>query len=80
MKKIAIFISGTGSLLNSFAESSQLEIVKVIANRECVGLEVAEILGLATEVRSEFGSNLAEELNLIGVQVVVLAELFRLSF
>lgn len=73
MKKIVIFISGKGSLIKSFADSNQLDIVKVIANKECDGLKVATKLGLESEIKSDFGSDLANELNNIGIQVVVLA-------
>jgi phosphoribosylglycinamide formyltransferase 1 len=72
-KKIAIFISGKGSLIKSFAESDELEIVKVIANKECRGLKVATELGLQTEIKSDFGKEFAGDLNLAGVQIVVLA-------
>lgn len=73
MKKIAIFISGKGSLIQSFADSDQLDIVKVVANKECYGLKVATKLGLQTEIKSDFGSDLANELNNLGIQIVVLA-------
>lgn len=73
MKKIVIFISGKGSLIQSFADSHQLEIVKIVANKECEGLEVATKLGLQSEMKSDFGSDLANELNNLGIQIVVLA-------
>jgi phosphoribosylglycinamide formyltransferase-1 len=73
MKKIVIFISGAGSLLESFAKSTKLEIIKVYANRECKGLEVAGKFGINAEIRSDFGENLAVELNKSDIEVVVLA-------
>ena len=73
IKKIAIFISGKGSLIESFSQSDQLEIQKVYANKECNGLEVASGFGLETEIRADFGKDLASELNLAEVQIVVLA-------
>lgn len=73
MKKIVIFISGAGSLIESFKQSKKLEIVKVIANRECFGLQKATELNLNHEVRNDFGKDLAGELNKCGIEVVVLA-------
>jgi phosphoribosylglycinamide formyltransferase-1 len=74
MKKIAIFISGAGSLLESFVSNPNLEVVKVIASRECAGVKKAKLLGIEdAEIRSEFGSELAIDLNALGVEVVVLA-------
>lgn len=74
MKRIAIFISGAGSLLESFVSNPNLETVKVIASRECVGVEKAKSLGIKDiEIRSEFGTELAAKLNTLGVEVAVLA-------
>ena len=73
MKKIVILISGRGSLLESFKMASNLELVKVIANKECDGILLAERLGYTTEVRKDFNKELAVELNNLGVEVVVLA-------
>lgn len=73
MKKIVILISGRGSLLDSFKSCSDLEVIKVIANKECDGILLAERLGYTTEVRKDFGTELAYELNRLGIEVVVLA-------
>jgi phosphoribosylglycinamide formyltransferase-1 len=74
MKRIAIFISGAGSLLESFISNPNLEIVTVIASRECAGVERAKSLGInRVQIRSEFGANFALELNKLGIEVAVLA-------
>lgn len=47
--KIAVLVSGTGSLLESMIEDG-LKIDLVAADRECRGLEIAEKAGIATEL------------------------------
>jgi phosphoribosylglycinamide formyltransferase-1 len=73
MKKIVIFISGRGSLVESFAKNPAIEVCDIIANRECAGLELASKLEIPNRIVKDYGQELAEELNSNGIEVVVLA-------
>jgi len=57
MKNIAVFVSGTGSLLEAMI-GDKLRIKLVMADRECRGLEIARSAGIAVELidRKDFSS------------------------
>jgi phosphoribosylglycinamide formyltransferase-1 len=58
MKKLAVFVSGTGSLLEAMIEDKLL-IALVVADRECRGLKIAAAAGIPTEFveRANFGKS-----------------------
>ena len=49
MKNLAVFVSGTGSLLEAMIKEDRLPIGLVLADRKCRGLEIAQLAGIATE-------------------------------
>lgn len=56
-KRVAIFVSGTGSLLEAMIpQKDELGIVLVLADRPCRGLEIARAAGIETELaeRTDF--------------------------
>ncbi|MFA7503461.1 MAG: phosphoribosylglycinamide formyltransferase, partial [Burkholderiaceae bacterium] len=91
MQKIAVLISGRGSNMLGIAECCRQErwparIVAVISNRPgAAGLRAAADLGLATEAidhtgfaeRADFDAALAERLEALGVDWIVLAGFMR---
>ena len=62
MKKLAVFVSGTGSLLEAMI-AAKLEISLVLADRECRGLHIAEETGIPVELvrRKSFGKDFDRE-------------------
>ncbi|MGA2417763.1 MAG: phosphoribosylglycinamide formyltransferase [Candidatus Staskawiczbacteria bacterium] len=56
MKNLAVFVSGTGSLLEAMI-ADNLTIALVLADRECRGLEIARAAGIPAELvkRTSFG-------------------------
>jgi phosphoribosylglycinamide formyltransferase-1 len=55
MKRLAVFVSGTGSLLEAMIKDG-LKIQLVLADRECRGLEIAKEAGIPTQcvIRTDF--------------------------
>ena len=49
MKKLAVFVSGTGSLLEGMIKDG-LEIHLVLADRECRGLQIAKAAGIPIQL------------------------------
>jgi len=92
LKTVAILISGQGSNMASLVRACRDEhwparIAAVIANRaQAAGLEVARGLGVPVEVvphaahagRESFDAALAERLDALGVDLVVLAGFMRI--
>ena len=82
MKRIAILASGAGSnadnILNHFKHSNEVRVVLIASNKPDAGvLEVAKRHGVATYVltKENFkeGSDFADDLSSLGVDMVVLA-------
>ncbi len=75
--KIAIFISGSGSLIPSFVEEAEndsfIDIDLVLADRKCSGLDRAFDFGLEITVFEEFGTDLADFLKKREIDMVCLA-------
>ena len=56
MKRLAVFVSGTGTLLEAMINRLPIELV--LADRECRGLEIAKAAGIPTElVRRKFNKS-----------------------
>ena len=55
-KRLAVFVSGTGSLLEAMI-SAGLKIALVVADRKCRGVEIARNAGIPVELlaRTDFG-------------------------
>lgn len=79
---IALFISGSGSLLGSFArEASRNEnfnIVTVVADRKCNGIEKAHDLGFEVAINENFDQNLIEYLKEKQVDIICLAGFLKI--
>ena len=82
MKRIAILASGAGSnadnILNHFKHSNEVRVVLIASNKPDAGaLEVAKRHGVATYIltKENFkeGSDFADDLSSLGVDMVVLA-------
>lgn len=82
MKRIAILASGAGSnadnILNHFKHSNEVSVVLIASNKPGAGvLEVAKRHGVATYIltKENFkeGSDFADDLSSLGVDMVVLA-------
>jgi phosphoribosylglycinamide formyltransferase-1 len=58
MTKLAVFVSGTGSILEAILADG-LEVSLVVADRPCRGLDIAAAAGVATELvkRGGFGAS-----------------------
>lgn len=58
MTKLAVLVSGTGSIFEAILKSG-IEVALVVADRPCRGLEIAEIAGVPTKLvqRTSFGQN-----------------------
>jgi phosphoribosylglycinamide formyltransferase-1 len=61
-KKLAIFVSGTGTLLESFLNGG-LEVDLVLADRPCRGIDIAKEKNVPTELvlRTDFSKNFDRE-------------------
>jgi len=74
---VAIFISGTGSLLQSFVdfavEHDDFKISAVVADRQCLGIARAENLGLNVQLYTKCDQTLVDYLTDLGVDLVCLA-------
>ncbi len=57
-KKLAVLVSGSGTLLDAIVEAG-IEVAVVVADRQCLGLEKAKGYGIPVELvyRSDFGKS-----------------------
>lgn len=76
MHKVAIFVSGSGSLLQGFADSD-LNIELVVADRDCLAKQVAKNLKLKVKDRKRLDDDFAEQLNKEGIDLICLAGFLR---
>lgn len=58
-KKLAVLVSGSGTLLDAIVEAG-IEVAVVVADRPCLGLEKAENYGIPTEVVDRAGWPIAK--------------------
>jgi phosphoribosylglycinamide formyltransferase-1 len=81
MANVAVFISGSASLLPGLYaianEKPGMDIVAVIADRECTGLNVATMFGYETILSKKCDDALLEYLNDRMIDLIVLAGYLR---
>jgi phosphoribosylglycinamide formyltransferase-1 len=58
-KKLAVLVSGSGTLLDAIVEAG-IEVAVVVADRPCLGLEKAEKYGITTELVNRKGWPIAK--------------------
>jgi phosphoribosylglycinamide formyltransferase-1 len=72
MTKIALFVSGSGSLIQSFLDSD-LEVGVVVYDRDCLAYEVAKNLGIKTKKSAKADTVLLEYLDEQKIEHICLA-------
>ncbi len=77
MTKIALFVSGSGSLIQSFLDS-ELDVALVVADRECLALEVARELKINNKLIKTYDKNFAERLNDLGIDHICMAGFLKI--
>lgn len=77
MTKIALFVSGSGSLIQSFLDSG-LDLSLVVADRECLGLEVARELKINNKLIKRFDAAFAKRLNDLGIKHICMAGFLKI--
>lgn len=70
--KIALFISGRGSLIPAFHNEFGADLALVVASGECAGIEVAKQLGISV-ITSLPDNSLLAMLSELGVEMICLA-------
>ena len=73
MRKLAVFISGTGSMLSVFKSTFRENFKLVVASKECEGVNKANDLGIPVLLASQLNVGFAKDLIERGITLICLA-------
>ncbi len=73
MRNLAVFISGTGSMLSVFKSTFRENLKLVIASRECEGVKKANELGVPVLLAANLSDDFAYDLIGRGITLICLA-------